>query len=64
MQYIQYDELGNIGGVVYSEGPAPICERQLTFDTPQDVEGMMVDIATLTLVPAPKPPVNEGGGIE
>lgn len=52
-QYIQYDEQGNITAVIESDGlQAPVCDRQLAFDTPQETEGKKVNVETAALVDA------------
>ena len=51
---IQYDEDGFIGATVTASTP-PLCERQLILPDPVDIAGLMVDVASGTLIPAPRP---------
>lgn len=53
MQYVQYNEDGQITASVMTIGSAPDHPRQLAFETPVDIEGKMVDLVTLALIDIP-----------
>jgi hypothetical protein len=59
MQYIQYDEAGNITASVISDGVAPECERQLVLTEIIDITAKRVDPNTLTLVDVESAPALE-----
>lgn len=54
--FIQYDELGNITATVQCYAGAPVCERQLTFDSFVETNNKKVDLNSLILVDIPEPP--------
>ncbi len=56
--YVQYDEMGNISGTVYSNA-APIFERQIEFESPENIEGKRINLETKKLEAIPGAPARE-----
>jgi hypothetical protein len=59
MQYIQYDEAGNITASVMSNGTAPACERQLVLVEITDITAKRVDVRTLAVIDVESAPALE-----
>lgn len=51
--YVQYDDFGNIGSTVQTDGPAPLCDRQISFEEPVDTLNKQVNLETLLLEDIP-----------